>query len=124
MYYFVERSVVVIKPKQPFLDWLHVTFNDLKEQLNLENIRIDCNTYLISEVHEIEDGINIIDERYNEFFMLELASWTNDESLWPKDISLKTFWEYFDVEIHPTLIDMTDENQEQTEEKEDTNTIH
>lgn len=123
MYYFVERSVVIIKPKQPFLEWLHQTFDDIKEQLTLDSIRIDCNSYLIPEVNEIEDGINIVDDRFSEFFALELSSWTDDENLWPKDISLKTFWEYFDIEIHPTLIDLADTNEEDSEQ-EDTNTIH
>ena len=39
---------------------------------------------------------------------MELASWYEDEALWPKDLSLKAFWEWFDVEIHSTLIDSVD----------------
>lgn len=110
MYYFVERSVAVIKPKQPFLEWINNTFPDLPQQLTLESIRIDCNSYLIPEVNEIEDGINYVDEKYADLFALELASWTEDETLWPQAFTLKMFWEWFDVEVYPTAIDIT-ENQ-------------
>lgn len=112
MYYFVERSVAVIKPKQAFLEWINGSFIDLPQELTLESIRIDCNSYLIPEVEEIEDGINYIDEKYADLFTLELASWTEDEALWPKDLTLKMFWDWFDVEIHPTMIDLTEENTE------------
>jgi len=46
-----------------------------------------------------------IDEIYLQLFKMELASWYEEESLWPKDLSLKAFWEWFNVEIHSTVID-------------------
>ncbi|MFN7094245.1 MAG: hypothetical protein ACK4M7_02675 [Burkholderiales bacterium] len=121
MYYFVERSVAVIKPKQPFLEWINSSFTELPQQLTLESIRIDCNSYLIPEIEEIEDGVNFIDEKYSDLFALELASWTEDESLWPANLNLKMFWEWFDVEIHPTAIDLSDDS---GEEDKTNNTIH
>lgn len=114
MYYFVERSVAIIKPRQPFLDWINSSFTDLPQELTLESIRIDCNSYLIPEVEEIEEGINFIDEKFADLFALELASWTEDENTWPSDLTLKMFWEWFDVEIYPTMIDITSEESEKT----------
>ena len=108
MYYFVERSVAVIKPKQPFLEWITSTFDDLPHKLNLKDIQIDCNSYLIPEVDEIEDGINFIDDKFADLFIIELSSWTEDQSVWPKQLTLKMFWEWFDVEILPTTIDLSD----------------
>ena len=108
MYYFVERSIAIIKPKTPLLNWVNSIFTDLPKELTLDSIRIDCNSYLIPEVEEIEDGINYIDEKFEDLFALELASWTEDENLWPTDLNLKMFWEWFDVEVHPTTIDLAD----------------
>lgn len=127
MYYFVERSVAVIKPKQAFLEWVNNTFDDLPQQLSLESIRIDCNSYLIPEVNEIEDGVNYIDDKFADLFALELASWTEDESLWPQEFSLKMFWEWFDVEIFPTAIDLSDDANDTANTKQIStpeNTIH
>ena len=121
MYYFVERSIVVIKPKQAFVDWVITTFDDLEGHLNLENMRIDCNSYLIPEIDEIEDGIKFVDEKYDDLFRMELSSWTADENLWPQNISLKIFWEWFDVEISPSLIDLSNDDED---EEEPADTIH
>lgn len=108
MYYFVERSVVVIKPKQPFLEWINHTFHDLPQPLTLDSIRTDCNSYLIPEANEIEDGINYVDERFTDLFALELSSWTDDEQLWPQALSLEMFWEWFDVEVCVAAIDISE----------------
>ncbi|MBP9741829.1 MAG: hypothetical protein KBD37_00555 [Burkholderiales bacterium] len=116
MYYFVEQSIAIIKPKQPFLNWIQEHFPDIPADLTLDSIRIDCNSYLIPEVEEIEDGINFIDKKFAELFALELASWTDDETKWPNDFNLKMFWEWFDVEVHPTIIDLTDDSNEEVEE--------
>ena len=70
MFYVVERSIVVIKPKQPFLDWINNNLAISNESLlDLSNIRIDCNSYLIlGEVNEIEDGVAYVDEIYEALF--------------------------------------------------------
>ncbi|MCX8513989.1 MAG: hypothetical protein RL017_155 [Pseudomonadota bacterium] len=124
MYYFVERSVAIIKPKKPFLNWLLETFDDIPTNLTLESIRIDCNSYLIPEVEEIEDGVNFIDEKFIDLFSLELSSWTEDETIWPKELTLKLFWEWFDVEIHPTIIDLCDTEVLNKVEREVVPTVH
>lgn len=129
MFYVVERSIVVLKPKQSFLEWVNINLATSTETLlDLATIRIDCNSYMIPEVSEIEDGISYVDEYYESLFQLELASWTEDQTLWPQELTLKMFWEWFDVEISPTLIDVvgTDDSINSNDNTEDTNpdTIH
>lgn len=105
--YFVDRSVAVIKPKAPFLAWLNaVPGNDL--DIALDSLRADCTVILMPEFEEPEEGVAYIDEIYEQLFKMELASWYEEEELWPQDRSLKTFWEWFDVEIHSTVIDSVD----------------
>jgi len=108
--YFVDRSVAVIKPKAPFLDWLNkVPDNDMVD-LTLEALRSDCTVILLPEFNEPEEGVAYIDEIYEQLFKMELASWYEDDALWPTDLSLKAFWEWFDVEIHSTVIDSVDDD--------------
>lgn len=46
--YEVNRSVLVIKPKQPFVDWLlSLPFRFDPEEVNLLNLREDCNALLV-----------------------------------------------------------------------------
>lgn len=107
--YFVDRSIAVIKPKQPFLDWLNqMPGNDLT--LSLGDIRSDCTVLMIPEVNEQEDGIAYIDDIADKVFEMELASWYQDEKLWPKGRNLKLFWEWFDVEIHIVVMDTIDQD--------------
>ncbi len=90
-------------------------------------MRIDCNSYLIPEVNEIEDGVAFVDEFFESLFQMELASWSEDQALWPAELSLKMFWEWFDVEISPTLIDISGDDDkaiEQPDSNEQHETIH
>lgn len=106
--YFVDRSVAVIKPKAPFLAWLNaVPGNDMID-LSLDALRSDCTALLLPEFDEPEDAISYIDEIFEQVFRMELASWYEDDALWPADRSLKTFWEWFDVEVHSMLLDTVD----------------
>ena len=123
--YSVERSIVVLKPKQAFLDWINSTLASPDEQLSLESIRIECNSYLIPEINEIEDGISCVDEIFEDLFKIEFSSWTIDENDWPKqELTLKMFWEWFDVEISPTLVDVSEIIPTDKIFKESPDTIH
>ena len=117
MFYIVERSVVVLKPKQAFLEWVNSKIAISEDNLlDLESIRVDCNSYLIPEVNEIEDGISYVDEVFEALFQLELASWSEDKNLWPAELTLIMFWEWVDVEISPTLIGLTEADEDEDDE--------
>ncbi|WP_035056919.1 hypothetical protein [Andreprevotia chitinilytica] len=106
--FIVDRSAALIRPKQPFLDWLlALPGNDIP--LTLEDIRTDCTVILIPEAAEPEDGIAYIDDVAEKLFEMELSSWVGDEELWPKKRNLKLFWEWFDVEIHLGVMDSVDD---------------
>ena len=102
--YFVDRSVAVIKPRESFHQWLHAVPGS-EVDISLDSLRCDCTVILLPEFNDPEDAVAYIDEIYLQLFKMELASWYEEESLWPKDLSLKAFWEWFNVEIHSTVID-------------------
>ncbi|RXZ42140.1 hypothetical protein [Crenobacter cavernae] len=107
--YFVDRSVAVVKPKEPFMAWLNaVPGNDM--DLTLDSLRADCTVILLPEFAEPEEAVGYVDEIFEQLFKMELASWYEDEALWPQQRTLKTFWEWFDVEIHSTVIDSVDDD--------------
>ena len=76
--------------------------------VTLDSLRSDCTVILLPEFNEPEEAVAHIDEQYEQLFKVEVASWYDDEDLWPKDMSLKAFWEWFDVEIHSTVLDTVD----------------
>ncbi len=105
--YFVDRSIALIQPKQALLDWL-LSVEDNEFTLTLAQIRCDCNTFLIPQFDQPEEAIAYIDEIYLSLFKIELSGWYEDTALWPKDLSLKAFWEMFDVSVHSMVIDTLD----------------
>lgn len=107
--YVIDRNVAVIKPTQAFLEWLNkLPENDV--QLALDNLRADCTVLLIPEFEEPEEAVSYIDDMYEQIFEAELGSWCSDQALWPRDRNLKTFWEWFEVEVHTMVVDTLDED--------------
>ncbi|KLT73687.1 hypothetical protein PL75_01715 [Neisseria arctica] len=105
--YFVDRTAVVLKPTAQFLAWLKASDEDMPD-LTLDQLRTNCSVYLIPEFDEPEAAVAYFDERYQEIFQAEVAAWDVPKSKWPEDMSLKAFWEYFDIEIHDMVLDMED----------------
>lgn len=104
---YVNRSLVVIKPRQPFFDWLKGT-PDWDLDLTLETLRVDCTALLIPEFDEPEGAVGYVDDMFEQIFEMELASWSEDTATWPQPRTLKMFWEWFDVELHSMVIDTAD----------------
>lgn len=105
--YFVDRSAVVLKPTQVFLDWLKSTDENAPE-LTLEQIRSNCTVYLVPEFDAPEEVVAYFDERYEAIFRAEVSAWEEDAAKWPKNMDLQAFWQFFDVEINDMVLDMED----------------
>ena len=103
--YFVDRSAVVLKPTQIFLDWLKSTDQDVPD-LTIEQLRANCPVFLVPEFDEPEEAVAYFDERYQQIFQAEIAAWDIPKDKWPQDMSLTMFWEYFDIEVHDMVLDM------------------
>ena len=103
--YFVDRTAVVLKPSQRFLDWLKSLNGDMPE-LSLKQIRSNCSVFLVPEFETPEAVISYFDERYQQIFEAEVSSWDVAKKDWPSDMSLQAFWQFFDVEIHDMVLDM------------------
>lgn len=102
--YFVDRSIAIIKPKQPFLDWLNQKSGN-EVELTLAELRSDCTVIMVPEADEPEDVINHVDDIADRLFEMELSSWFSDPTSWPAQRTLKVFWEWFDVEVHLAVFD-------------------
>ena len=63
----LNRSAIVVTPKQPFLDWLHTTDAMSAELTLLELIR-DPTIYLIPECDTDEDVVEVLRDLCEEIF--------------------------------------------------------
>jgi hypothetical protein len=103
----INRSLIIVRPTQPFLDWVQSV--DYDEQLTLEEVRHDPSAYLAPVIIYDNEQPALLEWCYEEVFEAELFSWYTDPALWPQNRDLKMFLEWFDVEFHSGVFDLCDE---------------
>jgi hypothetical protein len=101
----INRSLMVVKPKQPYLDWARSVFVD--EGFQLDDIRDDTSAYLIPEFEFLTDRMEILSWCLDFVFEEELYAWCTDRTTWPNQRDLNTFLQWFDVEFHSIVSDLT-----------------
>jgi hypothetical protein len=104
----LNRSAIVVTPKQPFLDWLHAT-DPTSVELTLVKLTLDPTIYLIPECDTDDDVVEVLRDSFEEIFAEQLAGWCTDESVWPRDRGFDVFRRWFDYQYHSLLIDLSDE---------------
>jgi hypothetical protein len=96
---YINRSAIIVKPKQPFLDWL----NNLYPNDEMDDIR-EVNTYLVTD--KIEDLETYLKKKFDKFFMMELEEWHTNKKEWPQKRNYKMFNLWFRVETSTMIYDL------------------
>ena len=112
---FINRGVVILKPKSPFVDWANST-GDGNLVLTLGEIAGDSTAYLVPEIEGDGELREYLEQSHLMLFEQELFEWSRDESHWPITRDLSTFMEWFDIEFYSTVIDSVDGDIEIEEE--------
>ena len=99
---------MVVKPRRPFLDWLHAA-DATSSDLTLQELLLEPAIYLIPECDTPEEVAAVVHELCEEMFVEQLASWLTDEETWPQDRGFDAFCRWFDWQHHSMLIDLCDE---------------
>src|SRR4051794_40714738 len=105
----INRSLIIVKPKQPFFEWARARFDDESQDLTLEELVKDSTAYLIPEIWHDSDEQEFIETYYDILFEEQLEEWSLDQTLWPQNRDLNLFLEWFVVEFHSLVIDLYDE---------------
>ncbi len=106
----INRSLIVLLPKQPVLDWLKQVDPDSSE-LTLAEIRREPDAFLVphGEMELTDDAERWVSQRWKMFFERYLEDWYTAESYWPKNRTQKMFKEWFEIQFLPTVWDFSDE---------------
>jgi hypothetical protein len=104
----INRSLIVLKPKQPFLDWAH-SLDEERNKFTLQELAHDSIAYLIPELWEDADQEAFLESSCEILFEDQLAGWWTDEAAWPKQRNLAMFLEWFEVEFHSLVFDLCDD---------------
>lgn len=103
--YEIDRAIVIVKKKEPFLKWVNnLPIQDVKVDLNALND--EPTTYLIPAYEENYLLLAHLSAVCHEIFVLEMNGWWTEEELWEKDLSWENFNKWFDYEICSLPIDL------------------
>lgn len=102
--YNIDRSAVIITPKEPFLQWLNSVEQD-GNQWSLNEIRSDPTVYLIPSQETEIRAAHYINDIYSDLFKRVLEEWIMEKELWPKELSLDLFYDWFDIYFYSSIID-------------------
>lgn len=80
----MNRSVIVIKPKQSFLDWLH-TADPTSRSLTVRELVQEPTVYLSRECDTKDDVRQARRELGGEIFLEQLSGWFRDTTTWPRN---------------------------------------
>jgi len=91
---YVRRAALLVKPKQPFFDWL-IKLDPEDENLLEETIEGDM--YLLPDLQGRKEIERWLRKHFDEFFSEQLFGWYTDETCWVKNRTYKMFTEWFEI---------------------------
>ena len=100
----INRGVVIVKPKQSFLDWLG-TLPDPETHLTLDDLREDNTAFLISDA-DAENFDCWLRRNFKTIFEEQLWGWWTDATHWPAKRDFRVFRAWFEVEVHSVIVDL------------------
>ena len=93
----VNRSAIIVRAKEPFLNWIQSLPDQIEPDLTLESLNSDPNAYLVYEILDEESKMEILEMFYKKIFNSELESWWTDSEDWPYVDNLDEFHKWFDL---------------------------
>jgi hypothetical protein len=107
----VNRTAVSLVGARPFVDWMLSHDADAaRGTLTVARARPYGTAILLPEFELEEDIQEWIEDNVSWLFEFQLSTWTEDESSWPPTRDLKTFREWFTVDIHSVVVDAGDDD--------------
>jgi hypothetical protein len=107
----LSRTAITITAAQPYIDWALTRDADFnKGQLTVARTKPYGTAFLLPEFDLEEDVQEWVEDNFAWLFEFQLSTWTEDESAWPATRDLKTFREWFRLDIHSTVVDVVDED--------------
>lgn len=110
----INRSAVVVKPAQPFLDWLR-RVDETSRHLTEDEFGQEPTIYLLPKWETDDEALKYLADVCDEIFQEQLNSWYRVPSVWPAQRDLKTFLLWFDCSFHSIVIDLSEDRLRHTD---------
>ena len=103
----LNRSAVIVSPKQPFLDWMH-RIDPTSRDLALADITQEPSVYLLEACESEEAFERRLRKISTAIFEDILYSWWTEASDWPKDRTFRVFRTWFAWEWYSMVADLSE----------------
>ncbi len=103
----LDRCVIVVKPKQPYVDWV-MGLPDADEGPipTLQGLREEGTAYLLPDYVQDDYKDELLREHCEPIFEQELSAWHTLEDDYPPERTFEAFKQWFDVEWHSMVFDL------------------
>src|SRR5579871_469724 len=96
----INRTAISIVAAQPYIDWTRKTGTTVEHgTVVVARVKPFGTAVLLPEFELEEDVQEWVEENAEWLFEFQLAAWSDDESTWPPTRDLKTFREWFRVDV-------------------------
>lgn len=103
--YTIDRAIAIVRPNQPFADWVNSLPESAGEFTSLAEIRRDATAYLLPEGDSTAELQATLRELAEDIFVIELEAWSRNPQTWPRKRDFTAFQKWFEVEIHSLVLD-------------------
>ncbi len=105
---FVNRAVMVLRARQPYVDWANALASGT-DTVSLDDARQAGSAFLIPSIERDEDARAFVEAHARAMFEHELGMWMDDPGTWPPTRDAETFLDWFDLEVHDIVVDLGQE---------------
>jgi len=110
----INRSAIVVRPAQPFLNWLHQV-DPTSAHLTLEDLQREPTIYLVAECDSQEQAIEYLGESVRDIFEEQLDGWYRVPAVWPAKQDAVMLQSWFEISFHSMIVDICDDALEHEE---------
>ena len=104
----LNRTAIVVKPGQPFLDWLHRA-DPTSGGLSLEDLQREQTVYLLPECENEEEVRECLKEMCGQILEEQLDGWYRVPPSWPSRRDMDVFDCWFEWSFHSVVVDLSDD---------------
>lgn len=101
----VPHGIVILKPKQPYVDWASDAFDD-EHRYTLADFQQERTAFLVRDELGARGVERLLKKHHKELFEQELEGWCLDMETWPRRRGWKTFQEWFSWEYHSVMFEL------------------
>ena len=100
----INRAVLIVPYKQPFVDWINAADPNPGREITLGDANEDTTAYLV-DAEDQDEFDKWFKRNALALFEEELNNWYTDPDLWPRNRSAALFKKWCTFELHTAVED-------------------